>query len=232
MNPKYSRTLFFLIFVIILYKAFKFFIFPVRPTIKQIIIEDESGQRTEKVKVSVHYEALCPDSKFFITHQLVPVYNELKQFLLLDLIPYGKAETIIDENGKIDFHCQHDQVECFANKIHACVIDKITDPEIQVKFVACMITDNLLPEDAGERCGRELNLDFSPINKCAIEQEGSLLLKKHGERTNSLHPKVKFIPTIELNNNQSFETQAVILKNLLIAVCRVYQHKPPMCSKA
>lgn len=93
MNPRYSKTLVILVVIIILYKAFKSYIFPGRPNIEQIIVRDESGKETEKVKVSVYYEALCPDSKFFITYQLVPVFGELKDFLIIDLVPYGKAEV-------------------------------------------------------------------------------------------------------------------------------------------
>ncbi|ENN74078.1 hypothetical protein D910_11490 [Dendroctonus ponderosae] len=227
MNPKYSKIILILIFMIILYKAFKSYIFPGRNSIEQLIVIDESGREIEKVKVSVYYEALCPDSKFFITYQLVPAYEELKEFLILDLIPYGKAEA----NGKIIFRCQHDQVECYANKIHACVIDEITNPEKQLKYISCMITDNLIPDGAGERCGQEQNIDFKRINKCATEQEGSLLLKKHGDRTNGLKPKVKFIPTIELNGSQGVETQAAILKNLLKVVCSVFKNKPIRCDR-
>lgn len=230
MNPKYSKTLVLLVVVVILYKAFRSYVLPTKITTEQIIVRDESGKEIEKVKVSVYYEALCPDSKFFITYQLVPVFKALKEFLILDLIPYGKAETIIDQEGKIEFRCQHDQIECFANKIHACVIDKINDPEAQLKYIACMITDNIIPEDAGERCGQEQGQDFMPINKCATEQEGSLLLKKYGEQTQSLDPKVKFIPTIELNGSQKIEKQAAILKNLLKSVCNVFHDKPPRCN--
>ncbi|KAF7287015.1 GILT-like protein 1 [Rhynchophorus ferrugineus] len=230
MNPKYSKALVVLVIIIILYKAFTSYIFPGKPAIEQIIVRDELGKETEKVKISVYYEALCPDSKFFITYQLVPVFDKLKDFLIIDLVPYGKAQTMVDDNGKINFICQHDHIECFANKIHACVIDQIKDPEKQLKYIACMITDNMIPEDASERCGREQNIDFTPINKCAVEQKGSILLKKFGERTHSLSPRITFIPTIELNESQTFEPQAAILKDLLKAVCKVYQSKPNGCN--
>lgn len=101
MNPKYSKIIVIVILIIILYQAFKSYIFPGRNSIEQLLVRDESGRQTEKVKVSVYYEALCPDSKFFITYQLVPAYEELKEFLILDLIPYGKAEASIDKNFSI-----------------------------------------------------------------------------------------------------------------------------------
>lgn len=54
-------------------------------------------------------------------------------------------------DGKIEFTCQHDSVECFANKIHSCAIEYVKDSLLQLKYIACMITDNLIPDDAGDK---------------------------------------------------------------------------------
>lgn len=53
--------------------------------------EEVSG----KIKVSVYYEALCSDSRFFILKQLVPAYEAIPEFIELDLVPYGKAKVSI-----------------------------------------------------------------------------------------------------------------------------------------
>lgn len=57
----------------------------------------------------------------------------------------------IELDGKIEFTCQHDSVECFANKIHSCAIDNVKEPFLLLKYIACMITDNLIPDDAGDK---------------------------------------------------------------------------------
>ncbi|XP_050314057.1 GILT-like protein 1 [Anthonomus grandis grandis] len=229
MNPRYSKTILLLVLIIILYKAFKSYIFPGRSLSDEVIVRDQDENEVEKVKVSVYYEALCPDSKHFINHQVVPVFDALNDNILLDLVPYGKAQTTISDAGVIEFTCQHGSEECFANKIHACVIDLVKDPKMQLKYISCMITDNFVAEDAGERCGKEQKLDFTPIRKCATEQAGSILLKKYGERTHALNPKARFIPTILMNDSQNYDTQAIILKDLLKAVCKVFHNKPKEC---
>ncbi|XP_057655434.1 GILT-like protein 1 [Diorhabda carinulata] len=223
MNARYTKLLVLIITIIILYKTFHYFQLTEDGNIEEEI--EDIG----KVTVSVHYEALCPDSKFFISHQLLPTYRDLTKFISLDLIPYGKAQTIENDN-EIEFHCQHDAIECFANKIHACVIEKINEPLVQLEYITCMIKDNHIPDEAGEKCGRSLNLDYSPISECASNAEGSKLLKKHGERTNSLNPPVKFIPTIELNGSQNLVSQPQILKDLKSALCTVLNYKPSKCS--
>lgn len=48
---------------------------------------------SEKVKISVYYEALCSDSRFFILKQLVPAYETIPEYIELDLVPYGKAQV-------------------------------------------------------------------------------------------------------------------------------------------
>uniref|UniRef100_A0A1B0DBV7 Uncharacterized protein n=1 Tax=Phlebotomus papatasi TaxID=29031 RepID=A0A1B0DBV7_PHLPP len=48
-------------------------------------------QKTKKLQVSVYYEALCVDSVYFFTRQLIPTYNEYGDKMDLKLIPYGKA---------------------------------------------------------------------------------------------------------------------------------------------
>jgi len=46
----------------------------------------------EAVTLSVYYEALCPDSMWFVKYQLYPTWLLLTgQYLAIDFVPYGKA---------------------------------------------------------------------------------------------------------------------------------------------
>lgn len=47
----------------------------------------------QRVVVGVYYEALCPDSKSYVLRQLEPTYKKLKDQLIIQLIPYGKAKV-------------------------------------------------------------------------------------------------------------------------------------------
>lgn len=55
--------------------------------------DQEQDELAEKVKITVYYEALCSDSRFFILKQLVPAYETIPDYLDVDLVPYGKAEV-------------------------------------------------------------------------------------------------------------------------------------------
>ena len=61
------------------------------------VVPGAGGGQT--VKLSVHYESLCPDSIRFITTQLYPSWQHFGENILhLDLNPFGKANVRHLEN--------------------------------------------------------------------------------------------------------------------------------------
>lgn len=71
-----------------------------------------------------------------------------------------------------------------------------------------------------------MKIDPDPIANCAVNANGSALLKKHGDDTNILKPT--FIPTITLNGSK--DNQMLILKNFLLEVCKLINMPlPPPC---
>jgi hypothetical protein len=60
----------------------------------------------QNVHVTVYYETLCPDSQRFVTHQLYPAWKDLKDHLVLEFVPFGKASV-----STLNFHrlqCEQD----------------------------------------------------------------------------------------------------------------------------
>ena len=47
----------------------------------------------KRVKLSVYYESLCPDSVDFITGQLSKAFSEVNELMEIELIPFGKAKV-------------------------------------------------------------------------------------------------------------------------------------------
>lgn len=89
MTPRYAKLLLLVLLALALYKMFRYY------GISQTDLETDPNL-LQRVKVSVYYEALCPDSKFFIKYQLLPVYEEFQDNIILDLVPYGKAQVNYD----------------------------------------------------------------------------------------------------------------------------------------
>lgn len=103
--------------------------------------------------MTVFYEALCPDSKYFITKQLQPAFYKAPALIDFQLIPYGKATTTTNSDGSLAFLCQHGEIECNANIYHACCIEAINEPKVLIDVIACMIRNNLLPKEAMQKVG-------------------------------------------------------------------------------
>ncbi|XP_071454565.1 GILT-like protein 1 [Hetaerina americana] len=186
------------------------------------------------VKVTVYYEALCPDSRNFFIRQLLPSFERAPRLLDVVLVPYGKAKTQLlpregTDEGILHFTCQHGPVECHANKVHACAIKYVINQDLLLKYVTCMISDNMIPDEAGEKCAVDLEIDWEPIRTCSSSVEGDLLLRKYGEETHGLRPHVSFIPTVSLDDSQ--DNQAAILKDLFKEICKKIEvYHPSECA--
>ncbi|XP_011860005.1 PREDICTED: gamma-interferon-inducible lysosomal thiol reductase-like [Vollenhovia emeryi] len=187
----------------------------------------EDGPAPQKVHVAVYYEALCPDSRSFVLKQLGPTYRKLLANMEIQLVPYGKAKTTKTNDG-YQFVCQHGPIECQANIVHACSIDVIEDPSVRLQFVACMIENNIDPIGIMNTCARRISVDLDSLKECTNTERGKELLAKYGEMTNSLAPRVSFIPTITLDG--SSEHQVRILKNLFKEVCLRFKVTPKECA--
>ena len=134
-------------------------------------------------------------------HFHFPTYLPVHFITIINTINFFIVfQTEINNDGSFLFSCQHGPIECAANKIHACSISKITNQVLQIKYVSCMISDNIIPELIGEKCAKELLIDWKPISDCSQSDLGNVLLSNYGKVTHSLHPKIDFIPTVLINN--------------------------------
>ena len=52
-----------------------------------------------KLVVDVYYECLCPDSKYFVTHHLLPTMEKVGSLMDIKLWPYGKATSQKSDAG-------------------------------------------------------------------------------------------------------------------------------------
>lgn len=183
----------------------------------------------DKVKVSVYYETLCPDSIQFITQQLWPTYQKVKDIINIELIPFGKA-SFFPVNGEYQFECQHGPKECKGNKIHACAIDLYPTTESSLPFVYCSMGAGD-PIEAANTCATNNKLDWTQISSCASGKRGSELLLAHGKKTKSLNPKMIFVPWIIINDVFTNENEENSIQNFLQVVCSSYKGTlPPACS--
>lgn len=183
------------------------------------------------LKVSIYYESLCPDSINFITNQLYPSYDNFKDRIQLDFVPYGKASQTKLESGGWSFRCQHGSDECRGNKYQACALNQRKGQDTDAKFVNCVMSlaDPSDPEGI-QNCAVKDGYDWNKITTCYKYDEGSDILAAYGDRTHSLSPPLKFIPTIILNDVFDQGIQDQLLRDFEGAICsKLSEPKPNVC---
>ena len=53
-----------------------------------------------RVEVDVYYECLCPDSRYFVLHELLPAYQKVGSLMNVRMWPYGKASSESTSDGE------------------------------------------------------------------------------------------------------------------------------------
>ncbi|CAD8055177.1 unnamed protein product [Paramecium sonneborni] len=164
---------------------------------------------SEKIRVSLYIESLCPDTTRFIQSSLLkalktPSFDELVE---LRFIPYGKASQNQQSNGSIIFKCQHGDLECFGNKLQACGFNVLSAQNEQLKFLICIQkTRKRQIEDFESELKSCLPDLWEGVLKCANGTQGIELLWENGEETLNLDPKLTYVPWVTVNHK--FETKA------------------------
>lgn len=213
----------------------------------------------QPLKVEIFYETLCPHCHDFIAQNLASVWNdtELRSRIDVKLYPYGNARTVsvvnvsdgykywhkdVAEKGLENvFNCQHGQEECFGNMLQACAIDRLSDLQRSIPFIACM---EGMPESSAERssyaCSKRLGVDLDPIKSCTMGKEGNRLMQKIGNYTRGLQAPAgpqNYVPWVVLGGNHSKEAELDAQPNatghLLRQICGLLSPpRPASCTNA
>uniref|UniRef100_A0A182QX00 Gamma-interferon-inducible lysosomal thiol reductase n=1 Tax=Anopheles farauti TaxID=69004 RepID=A0A182QX00_9DIPT len=160
--------------------------------------------RTDKLPITIYYEALCSDSMVFITNQLYPSWLRRENEMLLRFVPFGKAwiEERPDEPAK--FHCQHGPRECELNVLHGCILKKMP-PKKAFAVVACLMKNFRTRFEQVCMEGHESYKDG--IVQCSQGPKGEKLFKKFANETTAVHQPLPFVPTVVDDQPYNFYEQ-------------------------
>jgi len=204
-----------------------------------------STTEAEKINITVALEMYCPDSMRFANNQLWPTYQQLKDYMSVEILAHGKPasgepDQEFDENtNRWRFTCQHGPPECRGNLINTCAIHLAQrDEEKSLSFVKCFFegdpTDwfnsgghsHRRPMRTGRKCATEIGIAWNKMRECINGIEGNQLQHEVATRT----PELGYVPWIYVNGrdgsnlNQRAETD---LKGLLCE--EIPEPKPDVC---
>ncbi|KAM3962030.1 gamma-interferon-inducible lysosomal thiol reductase [Aphomia sociella] len=171
-----------------------------------------------KVYLSVYYESKCPDSRSFILQQLQPAMKLLHKYILLNLIPFGKARSI--NNGEGGFECQHGPAECLGNIVQQCALDQMVDRTDLEKttYVACEMK-SVAGAQGSLECVERANLSPDLVNECLSSGKGTSLQLRSEYLTRIILPK--FVPTVTIDGMFRQEIQDSSLEDLIGTLCSI-----------
>lgn len=186
-----------------------------------------------RVKLEIYMESQCPDTTKFIDSQLMPVYDELRAYLDLKIIPFGKAKwTRLETTSQEDysFQCQHGPRECLVNQVMCCGIERLKTVEKYLPYVACV---QATPPNGHEqvKCDEKFSLDHKDMQECANGREGRLLHHRMGELTKALKPSAVFIPWILVDGTREKRALSELKQLICERLNKNFGVKPEPCAK-
>ncbi|AEE83200.1 unnamed protein product [Arabidopsis thaliana] len=180
------------------------------------------AENSNKVKINLYYESLCPYCQNFIVDDLGKIFDsDLLKITDLKLVPFGNAHI----SNNLTITCQHGEEECKLNALEACGIRTLPDPKLQYKFIRCVEKDTNEWESCVKKSGRE-----KAINDCYNGDLSQKLILGYAKLTSSLKPKHEYVPWVTLNGKPLYDNY----HNLVAQVCKAYKGKdlPKLCSSS
>ncbi|KAH8388589.1 hypothetical protein KR093_010494, partial [Drosophila rubida] len=175
-----------------------------------------------KLPLAVHYEALCPDSMYFIRRRLHDALydNNWWPHVDLKLYPFGKANFYNNTAlHRMEVYCQHGEQECELNALHACVLEHL-ELESAFPLINCMLRSY---GDQIDECARHLKLDVTAAKQCKSSRKTPDILLPYGKATLAL--QLSFVPSIVFDNRFDPYEQSSIRYNFEAYFCREYERK-------
>lgn len=166
----------------------------------------------QKLKISFYISSLCKDSKRFLTEKFYPVYQELKDYLDVEFIPWGKARR--DAGG---ITCQFGEADCKANKIQSCALHLMgNDQDRQVEYLACEFV-NMFSTQGSYQCAEGAGLSAREVQECAELGLGDALQRAAEQKTTTI--PMNFVPTIVYGNHFDQQIQDMAFADFRKTTC-------------
>lgn len=171
-----------------------------------------------KLSIGIYIEALCRASREFITHQFGPAYDDIKDDVVVSFYTHGKSKSFTNEQGEIEFECQHGPSECEKNKFQTCGLHLIgADQDKRANFIICTMGYG----ESYAECVTSLGLNQQDIDDCVGGQLGTELQQEMERASANVIEDSGHVPTITFNGKYNAPDFYAALDNLKKVVLRI-----------
>ncbi|CAH1989930.1 unnamed protein product [Acanthoscelides obtectus] len=182
------------------------------------------ARATDKLKVTIYYETLCPACMNFILTGLYPAYSELGSYLDLEMVPYQWCR---ESEGEWTCMCQHGNDECLGNTYASCAFANYTT-KVALEFIHC-VEQEVAPDEPMplKQCAKQANISYEDLKQCA-ETEGLEMLIAAFKKAQDF--KLPYLPFTSFNDKFDRSASIEAFKDFRKAVCRRLSNRPKECS--
>lgn len=130
--------------------------------------------------------------------ELKKVYPSIKDQVDITYYPLGKSSSFINNDGAIEFECQHGKPECDRNKLQNCALDIIgkKNMDLQTSYIICAMD---FSKDQNQ-CIRDAGLNLDDTLACFHGQRGIELQLQTEKDSGPIIKRSGFVPTIVYNS--------------------------------
>lgn len=160
-----------------------------------IILLHTSSLLASKLIIDVYIESECPYSKKFVQEQVKPDYEQIKDDVSLQFIPFGKSHSVRNDSS-ISFVCQHGSFECESNLFQSCGLSLIgSDMDRQTNFIICAMDYKV----SRVKCAGDAGLQMKEVTECMESGVGTHLQLDAEKLTAPIIGQSTHVPTIVFN---------------------------------
>ncbi|XP_077499248.1 uncharacterized protein LOC144110279 [Amblyomma americanum] len=184
----------------------------------------------KKISLQVVYECHCPRSRRFIVSQLLPVYEKLRDYMHLTLLPASRAEnkTAGNDSTSDDVQCRRGKDECHSNMVQTCVLNHVQETLTAVRIIACM-SRSPDPHRVGRVCVVKHGIEWKLIDAC-VTDKGKLYMVEVGKKAWRVTGGVGSVPLVSVQGETTYAIQVEAQTNLLGVVCDRLHHNHTACA--
>ncbi|CAG9134878.1 hypothetical protein JYU34_017620 [Plutella xylostella] len=187
-----------------------------------------SGQSIDtkdgKIKITTVTTAGCGDTVHFITQRLNPVFNEYKDYLELEFIPWGRTRR----NSDGSLTCQFGTRDCWANRVHRCTLNLLKgDQAAQMSYMNCEFSDPRPAYLLGSyTCAGSAGVSLVDLDRCVSTSEGDDLEYEAQEAAAAPMQAINFVPAIVFNDEINYDNHFHARGFLRSMICFALERDP------
>ncbi|CAK1546572.1 unnamed protein product [Leptosia nina] len=144
------------------------------------------------IKLEIGLTSRCNDAHNFI-HTFSPIYEKYRQFLEVDFVPWGRTRRLA--NG---LDCQFGVQDCWANRVHRCVLSRLNDQDSVMKYMVCEFTRPLPAFSGSYSCVQKMGLRIVDVDYC-VSTTGDALDREMEARAAEAMRVINFVPYLVIN---------------------------------